>query len=211
MAKGGMRFGAGRPGWRRKCEQSLALDVRQLHQKRLLSPGTSFSWHWTTNHGERAGSIGVSVGHQQVTLNYQWTPDGGDPRPITCPLWIDRTPCNYGGQRPWFLCPQCGRRCAVVYFGGRNGRYACRNCLNLAYLSEAEDGIGRLWRKQWRLENRLGPHGTKPKGMHWKTWERISDRITQVEQEKDAMFYVVASRLFGTIGDEELQTLLRKK
>lgn len=204
MAKGGWRFGAGRPGWRHKCEQSLALDIRRLHQERLLSPGSSFSWHWTNNYGEKAGSIGVNVGHQQVMLNYQWTPDGGDSRPITCSLWIDQTPCNYGGHRPWFLCPECGRRCAVVYFGRRSGRYACCKCLNLAYLSETEDGISRLWRKQRKLEKRLGPHGTKPKGMHWKTWERINDRIAQVELEKDALFTLFVSRNFGLLSGVEL-------
>ena len=74
MGRGGWRYGAGRPGWRRKCEQSLALDIRQLHKKRLLSPGIRYSWKWTTNHGEPAGSMGVTVHDGLVILDYQWTP-----------------------------------------------------------------------------------------------------------------------------------------
>jgi hypothetical protein len=32
-------------------------------------------------------------------------------------LW---TPCTFGGARPWFGCPRCAKRVAIVYF--RDGR-----------------------------------------------------------------------------------------
>ena len=105
--------------------------------------------------------------------------------PISCSLSLDETPCNFGGHRPWFRCPQCGRRCALVYFAAPGGHYAGRKCLQLSYLSEAEDVTGRLWRKQSKLESRLGPDGEKPKGMHWRTWERIDRQIADIERRKD--------------------------
>src|SRR5215469_2758284 len=38
MGTGGSRFGSGRPGWRRKCEHLLALDVRVLARRGRLTP-----------------------------------------------------------------------------------------------------------------------------------------------------------------------------
>ena len=88
----------------------------------------------------------------------------------------------------------------MVYFGAKGGRYACRMCLRLAYLSEAQDGMGRMWRKQGKLEARLGEDGEKPKGMHWKTYERINDQIDDVEQAKDGLFCMQAARMLRFLG-----------
>jgi hypothetical protein len=48
---------------------------------------------------------------------------------------LEWTPCNYGGQRPWFLSPVrgCSRRVAVLYGGGI---FACRRCHGLNYQSQ---------------------------------------------------------------------------
>ena len=98
MGTGGSRWGAGRPGWKRKAEQSLALDVRQLARQGLLKP-SAFSWHWTSNQGEKMGSIGVRIvaDPQRMILTYQWSPHGSEPRSVECSLWITHTACNYGG------------------------------------------------------------------------------------------------------------------
>ena len=198
--KGGSRYGAGRPGWRRKCEQSQALDIRQLHRRKLLYPGAGFSWKWTNNYGEPVGSVNIWVHEHQVTLSYQWTPRGSDPQSVICPIQIARTACTYGGNRSWFLCPRCWRRCAVVYFGAPGGHYSCRRCLRLGYMSEAEGAMDRLWRKQRKLEKRLGEDYEKPKGMHWRTYERMTEQISDIEEEKDGLFVVYAARLLGMVG-----------
>ncbi|WP_220635011.1 hypothetical protein [Georgfuchsia toluolica] len=87
----------------------------------------------------------------------------------------------------------------MVYFGARGGRYACRKCLNLAYMTETGDGIDRMWRKQWKLEAKLGPNGERPKGMHWRTYELIQGWINEVEEAKDGLFCVHAARLIGML------------
>lgn len=206
MGTGGMRFGAGRPGWKRKAEQSLALDVRQIARKGLLRPG-AFSWHWSRN-GERVGSVGACVGGDtdRVTLSYQWTPYNSDPRNVECSLRVERTPCNYGGSRPWFLCPSCGRRCAVVYFGAPGGRYACRHCVRVAYLSQCDDLMGRLWRKQRKVERKLaGAAGEwngwqRPKGMHQRTFNRLVEMLGQIEKDKAATFSAQMLPLLARLG-----------
>ena len=104
------------------------------------------------------------------------------------------TPCNDGGARPWFLCPSCGRRCAVVYFGAPGGRYACRHCARVGYLSQCEDEMGRLWRRQRKVERKLaGGAGEwngwqKPKGMHQQTFDRLRGQIWELEIRKDELF-----------------------
>lgn len=207
MGTGGMRCGAGRPGWKRKAEQSMAFDLRQIAKKGLLRPG-AFSWHWTSNYGEKVGSVGVRVASdpERVILTYQWTPYNSEPRHVECSLQIERTPCNYGGVRPWFRCPSCGRRCAVVYYGAPGGRYACRRCVRVTYLSQCEDETGRLWRKQRKIDRKLaGGAGEwdgwqKPKGMHQKTFSHQVKKLNQIEGDKDARFAAQILPLLARLG-----------
>ena len=194
MARGGSRAGAGRPGWRLKCEQSLALDIRDLQRRQLLRPGHQFQWTWTTPKGDLRGSVGITAYDWSLTLSYPWTPPGCDPQRIECELRFARTPCNYGGTRPWFICPKCHGRCAVVYFSRASGRYACRKCLKLAHTSESLSALDRLWRKQRKLESRLGPNREKPKGMQWRTLDQIEDQLSAIEFVRVAMFM----RQFGS-------------
>jgi len=191
MGTGGERYGAGRPGWRRKCEQTYSLDIRRLHQRQRLEPHLTYSWAWSRG-GERSGEIAVYVNDQGngLTLRYQWTPYGYEARSIACIASIVRTRCNYGGFRPWFVCPDCGRRCAVLYGVSRHGNFACRVCQRLVYSSEAESPLDRLWRKQRKIESRLIEGEIKPKAMRWRTYERLIDRINEIEEEKDAHFLI---------------------
>jgi hypothetical protein len=197
MGTGGYRYGAGRPGWRRKCEQSLPLDIRRLKAKGLLRPGQWFRWTWSAD-GERVGDIGVSVGSHHLELTYRWTPYGSPARDIRCDVPFAWTPCHFGGSRQWFACPRCGRRCAVIYMGG--GEFACRTCLRLGYISESLDTVNRLWRKQSKLEVRLGPDGGKPKRMRKRTYERIWARIDAVEEARDAAWWTGFARLAVRLG-----------
>lgn len=56
-------------------------------------------------------------------------------RPHGQPFHIQRTACNYGNWRYWLLCPDCRRRCGVLYKHSYPGHYACRKCHNLTYIS----------------------------------------------------------------------------
>jgi hypothetical protein len=191
MGTGGSRYGAGRPGWRRKCEHLVSLDVRQLHRKGLLNTGSSFSWHWSRG-GEPSGSLSARIEPESLTLSYQWTPSGGDPLARSTKFRLSHTNCHFGGVRHWLRCKWCGRRCAIVYGLSGDGYFACRRCLRLGYASEAEDRLGRLWRKQRKLEARLGDNHQKPKWMRMRTYERIWTQINEVEEMKDQAFYLGA-------------------
>lgn len=71
------------------------------------------------------------------------------------------------------------------------------------YLSEAEDAMGRLWWKQRKIESRLedgDSHYQKPKWMHWRTFNRLADKINEVERDKDRAFLISAGALFARMG-----------
>ena len=52
---------------------------------------------------------------------------------------------------------------AVLYLRAATG-FSCRKCAKVAYLSQSEDVIARAWRKQSKIERRLGIHRTRPEG-----------------------------------------------
>lgn len=66
--------------------------------------------------------------------------------------------------------------------------------MNLAYASEAEGTIDRLWRVERKLETKLRPDGGKPKWMRWRTYERISDRITSIGDARADVYFAQCKR-----------------
>lgn len=194
--RGGMRYGAGRPGWRQKCEYKLPIDVRVLHRKGRLVAGQSFGWQWSRD-GERFANISADTHLDALVLSYTWTPYGHEPRAVHCRVPLTRTPCRYGGERTWFLCPDCGRVCAVLFGISRRGNFACRVCQRLVYASEAESPIDRCWRQQRKIEAKLGEILQRPKGMKQITFQRLTNRWVDIEERKDDLWWPMAARLLG--------------
>jgi hypothetical protein len=104
---------------------------------------------------------------------------------------LDWTACNFGGERPWFVCPSvgCSRRVAVLYGPGRY--FLCRHCYELAYQSQRDNAMERALLKAQAIRKRLGgsanmmePFPEKPKGMHWSTYDRLfcEHHESQMEQ-----------------------------
>lgn len=176
---GGIGSGRG-PSSRRSTGDQRALDIRWLKRRDLLRPGLSFSVDWARNR-QVVASILVEVDTDELVLSYRHQQFGGEWQSKNYPVALDWTPCNYGGRRAWFTCPAigCGRRVATLYLGG-SGIFACRHCWHLAYSSQREAIGDRAARRADRIRERLGwpagilnPNGTKPKGMHWRTYWRL--------------------------------------
>ena len=179
MGTGGMRYGAGRPGWHVKAEHCKQLDVRRWQRLGVLQAGASGTWVWSNAEtGARTAAIGYRAEGGAVALTYAI-----DGVPAAQRIALHRTACNYGGTRPWFICPVRGERVAVLYL--RAGRFACRHCQRIAYGSQSDDSLGRTWRRQAKLEARLGPHWQRPKGMHHATRTRLLSAIFDCEEQRD--------------------------
>src|SRR5439155_6411132 len=99
-------------------------------------PGGSWFWRWTSSRdGRELGSIGVATVPRgdglALRLFYTSTPSGGAAVERNYEVTIDRTCCTYGGSRPWFRCPSCGRRSRFIYLSW--GLFVCRSCAGLTY------------------------------------------------------------------------------
>lgn len=186
-------------------EDHRALDIRSLHRAGVLVAERSCSLEWKRR-GAVVGSISVYVELlTRLRLRYQLTRQGqteGKDYPVT----ITWTPCHLGGNRPWFLCPCCGRRVAKLY---SSTLFACRHCLSLNYASQQANKGDRAADKSWRLRQALGcDEGffclpaefiPKPKGMHWLTFNRRLDQLKRVDAaalvDAGAMLASIESRL----------------
>ena len=115
-------------------------------------------------------------------LAYKHRDRGGVWETLEYPVTLERTACNFGGQRSWFLCPArgCGRRSATLY-GGRV--YACRRCYGLAYPSQRQNLSDRASERAERILERLGwanmatifdSAPPRRKGMHARTYQRLA-------------------------------------
>jgi hypothetical protein len=107
-------------GVKERTTDYRSIDVRRWHRDDLLATGNVFDWRWSID-GETVGNINVRVEAHRVILAYQYR--RGNRLDEKYPVRLTWTPCNYGGRRPWFLCPAvgCGRRIAVLY-GGESGQ-----------------------------------------------------------------------------------------
>lgn len=106
------------------------------------------------------------------------------------PVSLEWTPCNFGGKRPWFVCPgdRCGRRVAILYGPGKY--FLCRHCYDLRYESQREDKKDRALRRAQKIRQRLGgsanmmePFPDRPKGMHHDTYMRLCSEHDEAEVE----------------------------
>ena len=180
--------GSGRRGGRDVTAHYRRLDVRELHRSGVLVAGWRGGWNWYRS-GQKRASVEIEVGDASIRLRYRAT-DRGEWKDYDYTVRLSRSSCHYGGERPWFLCPCCGRRVAILYGGAM---FACRRCYRLAYEVQREDDMDRIARRADAIRDRLGweagilnPDGWKPKGMHWRTFWRLTaehDRLTGASLE----------------------------
>lgn len=184
MPKGGYRFGAGRPSTKAKAEQLPRIDLSELRRKGLLNLGDTFTWRWS-KFGEVIGSVSAKFTdtHSLALRNASWTQR----------IELDYTECHFGGRRLWMRCYQCNCRCSVVYL--RSQSFSCRKCSKVSYTSQSEDYCGRLWRKQAKLESKLGGGWSRPKGMHRKTHNAVFEKIVNCEEQREEEFVRFAQRI----------------
>jgi hypothetical protein len=151
----------------------LTLDIRRLQRYGLFRTTCGL-----TLEGWREGKafpVAVQAWDDFVSLKHSIPGMGGREKESTYLVALEWTSCNFGGRRPWFVCPAsgCERRVAILYAGLT---FTCRHCQNLVYACQRENGVWRAHRRAGKLENRLGWRDgayDKPKGMHWRTFDRL--------------------------------------
>jgi len=208
--------GAGSDNWYRfdkktTTDECHSVDVRYLHREGLLKLERWFTFRWSQA-GRETGSIRIAVegndGPERVRLLYRHRIGPGDDwEDVQESVSLDWSACNFGGERPWFICPgaECGRRIAVLY--GPERYILCRHCYDLVYESQRENGMTRALRRAQAIRERLGgsanmtkPFPEKPKGMHWKMYERLWWEHHEAEMEQLAGMREWLDRLESKLG-----------
>jgi len=163
---------------RTTTEQVHSVDIRYLKKKGFLNNGSRGNLSWCRG-GERTGSISFKTSCDLITLIYKKRECGESWVDNKEEIKFDKTSCNYGGERKWFLCPHCGKRVAIIY--GLNSGFLCRHCYELPYLSQSETYLDRMIRKSRKIRKQLNadidldiPIYRKPKGMHWKKFNKLA-------------------------------------
>ena len=130
-------------------------------------------------------------------LQFVYTSDpDGEAREHNYEVGLTYTEPNFGGVRPWFLCPNCSERVGKLYLPPAGYRFACRSCHNLGYASSRKSGQP-VYRAIQRYRNAFAkadaegrrPHPNndpyfpdRPKNMHRETFQRLRD---EVERRRD--------------------------
>lgn len=138
--------------------------------------------------------LAANVGAVQITING-----------VMQIVRVIATPCNYGGVRHWFSCPNCLRKCCVIYHA-KSG-LACRLCYRLCYPIENQTKSDRAITQAWKIRRKLGWNyggvgeiGERPKNMQQRTFEKLVKR----ESDYAHVFYggiaLWLNRTFKLIG-----------
>ena len=175
-------YGSGRRwGCKSTTDDHCRLDVLWMQREGYLKPGAGGSVSWSRR-GTKIASIGYRTEGSNLRLIYKArSREGEDWQDIDMHVRLSWAACRFGGSRPYFLCPVmgCGKRVQHLYAG--NPYYVCRHCLGLAYQCQREELLDRAARRADKLREKLecepgilnGAPFRKPKGMHWRTYERL--------------------------------------
>jgi hypothetical protein len=122
---------------------------------------------------------------------------------------LEATPCRFGGQRWWWVCPATGRLCAKLYLPNGGVRFLSRGrgAYDLAYASQNASAIDRSHDRLRRLHRRLGEGyrylpdfpPARPKGMRHRTYDRLVAEWDAARERHDEIWLRGAQRLLGRL------------
>lgn len=188
-------------GSRDTCESYTRIELPYLRKKGMLMPGCFGSLSWNKG-GEPSGDIRFHMHECSMEVIYRYRKTGDEEwQDVRERIPFAFTPQHLGGQRRWFVCLSCRRRSTVLY-GGTH--YRCRKCWNLAYQSQHEEPHQRTLLQAQKLRKRLGgspctddPFPEKPKGMHWRTYEKLRAKGAALDERADTVALGILGRLLG--------------
>jgi hypothetical protein len=209
-------YGSGRSGGGPTVEDGLAINLSKLLKDKLIEPNTS-RWNATliwrnVRTGEETARIGYGAhlgdhsGHMRLdyTITRRWS---GEKIPVAYDVQLSTSRCRLGGWRWWFECPLTGRRVAKLHLPPGATKFASRHAYRLAYTSQRETPRDRALSRAFKARGRLGSEGgigdyiPKPKGMRWKTFERLMARVAAAEDIVDHHTVLLLDNLMRKTGD----------
>lgn len=154
-----------------------------MQQEKCLKQPCSFMYSWGTDRVILCNFDGHSLNMLYDLNKNNYT------------VKIGKTRTNYG-YRSWFICPGCGRRVTKIYY--RWDQFRCRTCQMLNYASSqlTHNRLEQVYKRIYKIQDRLGaehdPLNTydipKPKQMHYKTYEKLMDKLAELDKQSKGAF-----------------------
>ncbi len=212
---GGYGSGKRRGDWKRPTkEESFVVSSTYFHQEDLLEKEQSYkkvaSLTFTFNNSRSDSSIGVYTRSNRVWLEYTVKKDLDSDKEVSYSFPVEWTECYFGGYRPWFICPGlgCGKRVEKLYKPPSEIYFACRHCHDISYYRCNISGkpVKVAQYKRDKVAEKLGKttcssidplKPTKPKNMHWDTYEDLLQEWEYWDKQCDKMFLKKLRELSG--------------
>ena len=84
-------------------EACRSIDVNRLHREGCLRAGSMASCQWSRD-GDKVTPTNMRAEHDRLHLTYRVRIGGGEWEDVNETVRIVRTPCRFGGARPYFVC-----------------------------------------------------------------------------------------------------------
>ena len=204
--------GSGRYGGRPTGEatNSLILDIALLRRAGLRAGiVATISMNWTCSwDGELPVELRIDARNSEAaSIEVRHVTRDSERREISYTVRLTTTRPPFGGLRWWFLCPSRGQRCAKLFLPNGGRYFLSRAGYGLGYACQRGTKADRLQRKARKLNRALGGDGKygsptppKPKGMHWRTYERKVAQLEAIEAAADqAWLREIPTRLLREI------------
>jgi hypothetical protein len=204
-------YGSGRYGAVPTAEatQSYVLTVASL-TRAGIGPGLRGKATYPFDGGEFPVELTIDTrteGPGFIDFAHQ-TRSTSDPQPIRYRVWLNWSRPHYGGRRYWFCCLGTGDRATKLFLPLGGHLFLSRCAYRLGYACQRESRSDRLMRNSRKLHRALGGDGEalgqdapdKPKGMHWRTYERKIARWHAAEDRANDAWLVSMAPLLRRIG-----------
>ncbi len=182
--------GIGSGGWNRSGRATTSdrdqLDIALLRREDVLTAGAGMLITWRVGEVDTRAALvdGDRDGVTVVTAADVGGDDEGLQRQRIGIMW---RPCRFGGERPYFVCPDCGARRLHLFADA--GRFICRDCASLTYATRRERSFDRALRVSSRIRHQLNAPSwfeqvtpDRPAGMHRRTFGRLLERLSHAEE-----------------------------
>jgi len=121
-------------------EEVCDLTIFQLRRYSTLEVGrhTATVVTWVEKRSGKESCVRVEVnmiGEPYARITYGISDCMGNTNPYDSRIRLITTPCNLGGVRYWFVCPECWERVGGLYLVPGRTNFRCRQCNNLTYRS----------------------------------------------------------------------------
>ena len=196
----------GKPGWLPVVEGCRRITIGDISGNGMLRDGCEWNSRivWSDGFSVETECRLEPPNCRRLRLKYQAGEYEDELEDIDETIYLQRFLQPFGGYRWYFICPSSNHRCQVLYqppgakrfrsrwgFRRRLQYQSQRLAPQFRYQHGAAQAAKRVLRKgppEWRKEYADWEFPPKPRGMRWKTYNRLDERAHAYEKAADDVF-----------------------